>query len=164
MGKGEDFLAEYPIATWTEILKYLAHRMPELDKVFIQAENEVSSMNMIMGGSACGFRSLTASSGPGISLKASGYSYAARYELPFVVVNVQRWGTGLGTLDSGHSDYYRVVKGGGHGDYRHIVYVLFTVQETTALVYYAFAVADPFRFGLTTLSQGVFVPPHTGTV
>ena len=152
---GLDFFAGYPITPSTEILEYLSYRMPELGRVFIQAENEISSINMVMGGSACGFRCLTASSGPGISLKASGYSYAARYELPFVVINVQRWGTGLGSLDSGQSDYFRDVKAGGHGDYHHIVYAPASVQELIDQAYTAFDVAERYRIGVTILSEAL---------
>ncbi len=152
---GLDFFAGYPITPSTEILEYLSMRMPELGKTFIQAESEIPSINMVMGSSACGFRSMTASSGPGISLMASGFSYAARYELPFVVINVQRWGTGLGSLDSGQSDYFRDVKGGGHGDYHHIVFAPATIQELTDQAYRAFDVAEEYRIGVTILSEAL---------
>ena len=106
---GCDFFAGYPITPSTETLEYLSHRMPELgmETRFVQSENEIAAINMVMGAASAGARAFTASSGPGISLKAEGMSYAAHYAIPFVMLNVQRWGTGLGSLKSGQADYYR---------------------------------------------------------
>ncbi len=152
---GCDFFAGYPITPSTEILEHLSSRMPELGRVFIQGENEIASINMVMGAAACGGRCLTASSGPGISLKASGFSYAATNDIPFVVINVQRWGCGLGSLESGQSDYFRDVKGGGHGDYYHIVYAPSDVQEFVDMTYKSFDIAEKYRCGVTILSEAL---------
>ncbi|MBQ6662971.1 MAG: 3-methyl-2-oxobutanoate dehydrogenase subunit beta [Firmicutes bacterium] len=152
---GMNFFAGYPITPSTEILEYLSHRLPELGRTFIQGENEIASINMVMGAAACGGRCLTASSGPGISLKASGYSYAAENCLPFVVINVQRWGCGLGSLLSGQSDYFRDVKGGGHGDFHHIVYAPTDIQELVDMTYNAFDIAEKYRCGVTILSEAL---------
>lgn len=150
---GMNFFAGYPITPSTEILEYLSSRLPEVDRSFIQAENEVSAINMIMGAAAVGARALTASSGPGMSLKASGQSYAARYELPYVIINVQRWGTGLGSLESGQADYFRETRGAGHGEYRNLVLAPNSIQELIDMVYNAWDYAEKYRIGVTILSE-----------
>ena len=154
---GCDFFAGYPITPSTEALEYLSIRMGEigLGTRFVQAENEISAINMVSGAAAAGARALTASSGPGISLKQEGVSYAARYCLPYVLVNVQRWGTALGSLDSGQGDYFRETKGGGHGDYHNIVYAPSNIQELVDDAYEAFEVAEKYRNGVTILSEAV---------
>lgn len=154
---GCDFFAGYPITPSTETLEYLSGRMPELGMKtrFVQAENEIAAINMIMGAASAGARALTASSGPGISLKAEGMSYAARYSIPYVVLNVQRWGTGLGSLESGQADYNRDCKGGGHGDYHNIVYSPHNIQEMVDDVYEAWEVAEKYRIGVTIFSEAV---------
>lgn len=150
---GCDFFAGYPITPSTETLEYLSWRMPELGRVFIQAENEVASINMVSGASAAGARALTATSGPGGSLMCEGFSYAARNSIPYVLLNVQRWGTGLGTLDSGQTDYFKEVKGGGHGDYKCVVYTPSSVQELCDMMYGAWDVAEKYRIGVVILSE-----------
>lgn len=154
---GCDFFAGYPITPSTETLEYLSARMPELDmeKRFVQAENEIAAMNMVMGASSAGARAMTASSGPGVSLKAEGMSYAARYSIPYVVLNVQRWGTGLGSLESGQADYNRDCKGGGHGDYHNVVFAPFNIQEMVDDAYEAWDIAEKYRIGVTILSEAV---------
>lgn len=151
---GVDIFAGYPITPSTETLETLSYRMPEEGRVFIQAENEIASINMVLGAAACGARALTASSGPGMALKQEGFSYAARVDLPYVCMNVQRWGPGLGMLDSGQSDYLRDTRAGGNGDYRHIVYAPDSVQELVDDMYEAFDVAQKYRMGVIILSEG----------
>jgi len=150
---GCDFFAGYPITPSSEALEYLSWRMPEIGRNFIQAENEVASINMVTGASACGARALTATSGPGGSLKVEGVSYAARTGVPYVLLDVQRWGTGLGALDSGQTDYFKEVKGGGHGDYKNVVYAPCSVQELVDIAYEAWEVAEKYRIGVTILSE-----------
>lgn len=150
---GCDFFAGYPITPSTETLEYLSWRMNELGRVFIQAENEVASINMVQGASVAGARALTATSGPGGSLMCEGFSYAARAAIPYVLLNVQRWGTGLGTLDSGQTDYFKEVKGGGHGDYKSIVYTPASIQELCDVMYNAWDVAEKYRVGVVILSE-----------
>lgn len=147
------FFAGYPITPSTESLEYLSWRMDEVGGVFIQAENEIASINMVSGASACGARAMTATSGPGGSLKTEGMSYAARMALPYVLLNVQRWGTGLGSLDSGQTDYFKEVKGGGHGDFKNIVFSPATVQELVDNAYEAWDIAEKYRVGVTILSE-----------
>src|SRR4030042_2418601 len=99
----------------------MAKRMPEVNGIFIQAESELSAINMVFGAAAVGVRAMTSSSSPGISLKQEGISYLAGCELPAVIVNVQRGGPGLGSIAPAQGDYFQAVKGGGHGGYRQIV-------------------------------------------
>ena len=152
---GMDFFAGYPITPSTETLEYLSYRMDEIGRKgrFIQAENEISAINMVMGASSAGARAMTASSGPGISLKAEGFSYAARYSLPYVCLNVQRWGNGLGSLDSGQADYFRDVKGSGQGDYHRIVYAPADIQELIDSAYEASESAERYRIGVCIFSE-----------
>ncbi len=137
--------AGYPITPSTEVMEYLSTRMEDLGREFIQAESELAAINMVMGVSACGKRVLTASSGPGISLKQEGISYMAQMEYPAVILNVVRWGNGLGSLDGSQTDYHRETRGGGNGDYRNIILCPSTVQESVDLMYEAFDIAEKYR-------------------
>jgi len=123
------FYAGYPITPQNEIPEYMSWRMPESGGTFIQAESELSAINMVFGASACGARAMTSSSSPGISLKQEGISFLAGAELPAMIVNIQRGGPGLGNISASQSDYFQAVKGGGHGDYRLIVYAPYNLQE-----------------------------------
>ncbi len=151
---GVDIFAGYPITPSTETLETLSYRMAEEGRIFIQAESEIASINILLGAAACGARALTTSSGRGMSLKQEGVSYAARLELPYVCMNVQRWGSGLGMLDSGQSDYLRDTRAGGNGDYRHIVYAPDSVQELVDDMYEAFDVSQKYRMEVIILSEG----------
>ena len=111
----------YPITPASEIAEYAALLIPEVGGTFLQAESEVSAINMVYGASSAGMRVMTASSGPGMSLMQEGISYIAGAELPCVIVDVVRGGPGLGNIAPEQSDYFCVVKGGGHGCYRNIV-------------------------------------------
>lgn len=144
---GAEFYAGYPITPSTEIVEYLSERMPELGRVFIQAESEGASINMVIGASASGARCFTASSSVGMTLKQEGISHLADMNLPFLAVNVTRYGNGLGTLDTGQSDYNRDTRGGGSGDYRNIVLSPSGLQEAVDLVGLAFDLADKYRVG-----------------
>ena len=142
---GIEVYAGYPITPSTEVMEYLSDRLPALGRTFIQAESELAAINMVLGVSACGRRVLTASSGPGISLKQEGISYMAQMNFPCVILNVVRWGNGLGSLDGAQTDYLRETRGGGNGDYRNIVLCPSTVQETVDLMYEAFDIAEKYR-------------------
>ena len=150
---GAELYAGYPITPSTEVMEYLSWRMPELGRTFIQAESELASINMVMGFAACGKRALTASAGPGISLKQEGISYISKYDLPCVVLNVVRYGNGLGSLRSGQSDYLRDTRGGGNGDYRCIILAPSSVQESVDLMYQAFDLADQYRIVVEVMSE-----------
>lgn len=149
------FYAGYPITPQNEIPEYMARRMPEVGGVFIQAESEIASINMVYGASAAGVRAMTSSSSPGISLMQEAISFLAGAELPAVIVNIQRGGPGLGNITASQGDYYQAVKGGGHGDYRCIVYSPFNVQEMWDLTMRAFDKADEYRTPAIILGDGV---------
>jgi 2-oxoglutarate ferredoxin oxidoreductase subunit alpha len=135
----------YPITPQNDIPEYLAVRLPEEGGVFIQAESEVASINMLLGASSAGARAMTSSSGPGISLMQEGLSYMAGSELPGLVVNMTRIGPGLGGIAPSQGDYWQATRGGGHGDYRLIVLAPNSVQEMYDLTLKAFELADKYR-------------------
>ncbi|MBF0253069.1 MAG: 3-methyl-2-oxobutanoate dehydrogenase subunit VorB [Candidatus Omnitrophica bacterium] len=147
--------AGYPITPQNELTAYMSRRMEEEGRVFIQAESELSAINMVFGASAAGVRTMTSSSSPGISLKQEGISYLAGAELPSVIVNVMRGGPGLGNIAGSQGDYFQAVKGGGHGDYRLIVLAPASVQEMFDFTYDAFALADKYRIPVMILSDGI---------
>lgn len=149
------FYAGYPITPQNEIPEYMSRRMPEVGGVFIQAESEIASINMVYGASAAGVRAMTSSSSPGISLKQEGISFIAAAELPSVIVNIQRGGPGLGNITASQGDYFQAVKGGGHGDYRCIVFSPWNVQEMWDLTMRAFDKADEYRMPVIILGDGV---------
>lgn len=149
------FYAGYPITPQNEIPEYMARRMPEVDGVFIQAESEIASINMVYGASAAGARAMTSSSSPGISLMQEAISFLAMAELPAVIVNIQRGGPGLGNITASQGDYFQAVKGGGHGDYKCIVYSPFNLQEMWDLTMRAFDKADEYRTPVIILGDGV---------
>jgi 2-oxoglutarate ferredoxin oxidoreductase subunit alpha len=144
----------YPITPQNEVSAYMSMRMPEVGGVFIQAESEISAINMVWGASASGKRAMTSSSSPGISLMQEGISYLAGAELPAVIVNIVRGGPGLGNIAPAQSDYYQATRGGGHGDYRTIVLAPSTVQELAQLMVDAFDLADLYRNPVVVLGDG----------
>jgi 2-oxoglutarate/2-oxoacid ferredoxin oxidoreductase subunit alpha len=164
--KGNEALAEaailagcdayfgYPITPQSEVLEYLAREMPVRGGVVLQAESEVASINMVYGAAGAGFRAMTSSSSPGISLMQECISYMAGAELPCLVVNVNRAGPGLGTIQPGQGDYFQSVKGGGHGDYKLIVLAPSSVQEMADHVFLGFDLADKYRNPVLLLSDG----------
>ncbi|MEW6570554.1 MAG: 3-methyl-2-oxobutanoate dehydrogenase subunit VorB [Nitrospirota bacterium] len=149
------FYAGYPITPQNEIPEYLSWRMPEAGGIFVQAESELAAINMVYGASAAGMRAMTSSSSPGISLKQETISYLAGAELPAVIVNMQRGGPGLGNISGSQSDYFQAVKGGGHGDYRMLVYAPYSLQELWNLTMTAFDKADEYRTPAMILGDGI---------
>lgn len=143
----------YPITPASEIAHAAAMLFPKLDRVFLQAESEVSAVNMLYGASAAGSRVMTASSGPGMALMNEGFSYLAGAELPCLVVDIQRAGPGLGNIWPEQSDYNMVVKGGGHGNYRNLVFAPDSGQEMCDFAYRSFALAEKYRASVFILSD-----------
>lgn len=137
--------AGYPITPQTEILEYMVRRMPEVGGQAIQTESEIAAISMVYGAAAAGFRALTSSSGPGFSLMQEGISYIASAEIPAVIVDVMRYGSGLGDIFPGQSDYWQAVKNGGHSDYRCLVYAPASVQEAADLITLAYEKAEQYR-------------------
>ncbi|RMF73883.1 MAG: 3-methyl-2-oxobutanoate dehydrogenase subunit VorB [Planctomycetota bacterium] len=145
----------YPITPQNEIPELLSDLMPRYGRVFLQAESEVASINMVYGAAAAGHRVMTSSSSPGISLMMEGLSYCAGARLPCVLVNVQRGGPGLGNIAAAQGDYFQAVKGGGHGDYRCIVLAPWNVQEMFEFPALAFDLADRYRMPAFVLADAV---------
>lgn len=139
------FYSGYPITPQTEILEYLSWRMDEVGGVFIQTESELAGINMMIGAACAGARTLTSSSGPGFSLKQEGISYLCADEMPAVIIDVMRIGSGLGDIAQGQGDYWQLTRGGGHGDYRTIVLAPASVQENVDLMPLAFDLAEKYR-------------------
>ena len=144
----------YPITPQTEVMHYMAKKMVQIGGNFVQAESEVSAINMVYGAAAAGARVMTSSSSPGISLKQEGISYIAGAELPAVVVNIVRAGPGLGGIQPAQGDYFQATKGGGHGDYRNLVIAPASVQELYELTVEAFNLADKYRMCVMILGDG----------
>ena len=154
---GADAFFGYPITPQSEIIETLALLKPweTTGMVVVQAESEVSSINMVYGGAGAGKRVLTTSSSPGIALMQEGISYMAGAEIPGVIVNVQRGGPGLGTIQPSQSDYFQATRGGGNGDYNVIVLAPNSVQEMADFVDLAFELAFKYRNPVMILSDGV---------
>lgn len=152
---GCKFYAGYPITPQNEIPEQMSLLLPKHDGVFIQAESELSAINMIFGASAVGVRCMTSSSSPGISLKQEGISYIAAAELPCVIVNIVRGSPGLGNIRASQADYFQSVKGGGHGDYHLIVLAPSTPQELYELTMKAFDYADYYKNPVLILGDGI---------
>ena len=144
----------YPITPQTEIAAYMAKKMPKIGGTFLQAESEIAAINMVYGVSSAGYRVMTSSSSPGISLKSEGLSYLAGADLPAVVINVQRGGPGLGGIQPSQSDYFQATRGGGHGDFHMIVLAPGNVQEMASLTVKGFELADKYRMTSMILADG----------
>lgn len=146
----------YPITPQNELTEYMATHLSRREGCsFIQAESEISAINMVYGASVAGVRAMTSSSSPGISLKQEGISYLAACELPAVIVNMSRGGPGLGSISAAQSDYFQATRGGGHGDYRTIVLGPSSVQELADLTHRAFDLADKYLIPVIILGDGM---------
>ena len=165
--KGNEALAEaairagckcffgYPITPQTELAAYMAKRMEKAGGVFLQAESEIAAVNMVLGAASTGVRAMTSSSSPGVSLKAEGISYMACSDLPAVIINVQRGGPGLGSIQPAQSDYYQATHAMGHGDFHILVFAPCSVQEMVDTVMKAFDKADEYRIPAMILADGL---------
>ena len=142
---GVDAFFGYPITPQTELLEYMARRMPELSRTFLQAESEIAAINMVYGAACTGVRAMTSSSSPGISLMQEGVSYIAGSELPCVIVDIMRGGPGLGNIQPSQADYFQITRSAGHGDFHPIVLAPSTVQEAVDLTYVSFDLAFHYR-------------------
>jgi 2-oxoglutarate ferredoxin oxidoreductase subunit alpha len=152
---GCDAYFGYPITPQAELLEWMARRMPEEGRAFVQAESELGAINMALGAAAAGARVLVSSSSPGISLMAETMSYMAGSEVPCVVVNVMRGGPGLGSIAPSQSDYFQATRGHGHGDYRVPVLAPASIAEAMALTADAFELAERYRTPVMILADGI---------
>ncbi|HET89981.1 MAG TPA: 3-methyl-2-oxobutanoate dehydrogenase subunit VorB [Chloroflexi bacterium] len=144
----------YPITPQTEVLEHFSKRLPEEGRVFLQAESEVASINMVYGAACAGARVMTSSSSPGVSLMQEGISYIACSEVPAVVTNIMRGGPGLGNVQPAQGDYFQAVKSAGHGDYHMIALAASSVQEAIDLMVLAFDLADKYRTVVIFIADG----------
>lgn len=153
---GCDGFFGYPITPQSEVLETLAAEKPweTTGMVVVQAESELASINMVYGGGASGKRVMTSSSSPGIALMQEGITYMAGAEIPGLIVNVQRGGPGLGTIQPSQSDYNQATRGGGNGDYNTIVLAPASVQEMADFVDLAFELSFKYRNPAMILSDG----------
>ncbi len=152
---GCDAYFGYPITPQAELLEWMARRMPEEGRAYVQAESELAAINMALGASAAGARVLVSSSSPGISLMAEAMSYMAGSRLPMVLVNVMRGGPGLGSIGASQGDYLQATKGHGHGDYRVPVLAPSSIAEAIDLVGDAFVLAERYRTPVILLADGI---------
>ena len=149
------FFFGYPITPQTELAAYMAKRMPKVGGTYLQAESEIAAINMVYGAAAAGARVMTSSSSPGISLKSEGVSYMAGADLPALIINIERGGPGLGSIQPSQSDYWQATRALGHGDFQMIVYAPSTVQEMCDVAYNAFDKADEYRTPVMVLGDGL---------
>ncbi|WML27957.1 3-methyl-2-oxobutanoate dehydrogenase subunit VorB [Neobacillus sp. OS1-33] len=145
----------YPITPQSELVAYMARRLPEVGGIFLQAESEIAAINMVYGAASTGVRVMTSSSSPGFSLKQEGISYLVGAELPAVICNIVRGGPGLGNIQPAQSDYFQVTKGGGHGDYNIPVLAPASLQEIVELTEDAFDIADRYRTPVILMGDGM---------
>src|SRR3954467_15586252 len=143
------FFAGYPMTPFTELLEHFAKRLPEEGGVCINAESELEAVGMAWGALATGARAATGSTGQGLSLMQESFSEITLAELPLVVFNMAR----------GQGDYFQSTRGGGHGDYRHIVLAPMDIREAVELTQLAFHLADRWRNPV--LVQGDYLLAHT---
>lgn len=151
---GAEAFFGYPITPQTELLEYMSRRMPELGRVFLQAESEIGAIHMVYGAACAGVCACSSSSSPGISLMQEGLSYIAGSEVPCVLVDIMRGGPGLGNIQPSQADYFQVTRSAGHGDYRSIVLAPSTVQEAVDLTYGAFDLAFKYRHIVLIVGDG----------
>jgi 2-oxoisovalerate ferredoxin oxidoreductase alpha subunit len=152
---GCDSFFGYPITPANEVLEEAAKKFPVAGRCMVQAESEEAAINMVYGAASTGRRTMTASSGPGISLKQEGISYLAGAELPAVIIDIMRAGPGLGNIGPEQGDYNQVVKGGGHGNYRNLVFAPNSVQEMCDFTIRAFELSQKWRITAFVLADGV---------
>ncbi len=144
----------YPITPQNEIPEFMAKHMADNGGVFVQAESEVSAINMLYGGGGAGVRSMTSSSSPGVALKQEGISYAAGAEVPCVIVSISRSGPGLGGISPSQADYFQATRGGGNGDYFVPVLTPNSAQELLDFTQKAFDMSDKYRTPVMVLADG----------
>lgn len=145
----------YPITPQSEIGEYMGKHLPKLGRVFITAESELASINMVIGAGTTGTKAMTSSSSCGIALMQEALSAMCCAEVPGVIVSVMRGGPGLGNIAPAQADYFQALKGGGNGDYKTIVLSPSTVQEAIDLTYRAFHLALKYRNPVMLLADGI---------
>src|SRR3954454_14607490 len=135
IASGCRFFAGYPMTPFTEVLEHFAELLPPVGGVCINAESELEAVGMAWGALATGARAATGSTGQGLSLMQESFSEITLAELPLVIFNMAR----------GQQDYFQATRGGGHGDYRHIVLAPMDINEAVEITQLAFHLADKWR-------------------
>lgn len=148
------FFSGYPITPQSEVVEYMSFRLPQVGGQFVQTESELAGISMLYGAASCGVRALTSSSGPGFSLMQEGISYLCSAEVPAVIINIMRYGNGLGDITPAQSDYLQTVKNGGHGDYRCIVIAPSSIQDAVDHMEMAYELAEKYRNPVIFLYDG----------
>ncbi|WP_352417871.1 2-oxoacid:acceptor oxidoreductase subunit alpha [Proteiniborus sp.] len=152
---GMRFYAGYPITPSTEIAELSSEKLPKIGGKFIQMEDEIASMGAVIGASLAGLKSMTATSGPGFSLKQENLGYAAITEVPCVIVNVQRGGPSTGLPTSPAQGDVMQARWGTHGDHPMIALTPSSVRETYDLTVKAFNFAEKYRTPVILLMDEV---------
>ena len=142
---GLKFFAGYPITPSTEIAETLAFELPKIGGAFIQMEDEIASMCAVCGASLAGSKSMTATSGPGFSLKQEAIGYAAMAEIPCVVVDVQRAGPSTGLATKVAQGDVNQARWGTHGDHPMVALTASSVQDVFDITVEAFNIAETYR-------------------
>ena len=145
----------YPITPQNEIPEFMSRELPKRGGHFIQAESEISAINMAYGAAAAGGRVFITSSSPGIALMQEGISFLASAEIPTVILTVSRGGPGVGGIQPGQADYFQATRGGGNGDYIVPVLAPSSVQEGVDLVFEAMELSDKWRNPIFIFTDGV---------
>lgn len=145
----------YPITPQNEVTEWFAREFPKMGRIFVQAQSELGSINLVYGAAAAGVRAMTSTSGPGWSLMQETMTGMANAELPCVVVDVQRGGPGGGPIRHAQQDYLQCTRGGGHGDYRNVVLAPASAQECCDLMQLAFYLADKYRNPVVVMSDAI---------
>lgn len=130
------FFSGYPMTPFTEVLEHFAKRLPDVGGACINSESEIEAIGQAWGAAATGARAATGSTGQGLSLMQESMSEITRAGIPIVIFNMAR----------GQGDYYQATRGGGHGDYRHIVLAPANVPEAVEITQLAFHLADHWRY------------------
>lgn len=141
----------YPITPQSEIPEYLSREMPKRGGIFLQAESELSAMNMVMGASASGGRVMTSTSGPGYCLKLETLAVMTLTRLPAVIVVIQRSGPGFGTMKAAQEDY----RMNGNGGYKVVTMAPATIQEAAEMTFEAFDIADQYRNPVVVMADAI---------
>jgi len=155
LASGCRFFAGYPITPATEIAETMSERMPQVGGIYIQMEDEMASMNAILGASSAGVKSMTATSGPGFSLMMENFGLGLMMEIPCVLVNIQRGGpsTGLPTI-VGQQDMMQA-RWGSHGDYEVIALSPYSPQEMFDFTIKAFNLSEKYRLPVLVMADEV---------
>jgi 2-oxoglutarate ferredoxin oxidoreductase subunit alpha len=168
LSAGLNFFGGYPITPSTEVIEHLSKRLPEVGGSCIQMEDELASINAVLGASLVGAKAMTATSGPGLSLMVEAISMAANLEIPFVLCDVQRIGPGShGPVTSPHHNDLGLIRFAGHGEFQVIALAPMNCQELFELTITAFNFAEIYRCPVFLLSDAylghlhepVHIPP-----